>query len=136
MFRRHVGFAEKYDEGCLRMAFSHFPELPRSMTITRADSAHVFARHAIEAIESIRMLTSRGQQLKQRLPVVAPVVIEAQAFTQFLLADLTTPPRVKNRLVARQDCLNSEHDPAFRGQLLNQSCGISLRGRQSVIVTD
>src|SRR6266542_3763741 len=98
MFGRHVRLAKQYDKRSVRMALAHFAELRGRVAVARTNSAHVFARHAVEPTDSIGVVACRSEQLKQRFPGVAPIMVDPQPLAQFLLANFATPPGIENRL--------------------------------------
>ena len=120
------------------MALANLGNLGRGMTIAGADFAQIFARHAIETVDGLAMVARGDQQFVKRSPVVSPVEIEADALPQFVLVNFAAPPFFENVLVAGEDGFDSKHHRAIssQGALLDQRCGIALRGGQSVVVAD
>ena len=120
------------------MALADFGDLGGGMTVTRADLAQIFAGHAVETVDSFRVIARGDQQFVKRRPVVSPVEVEADALAEFTFVDIAAPPFVEDVLVAGEDGFDSQHHRTVTGQraLLDQGCGMALRGRQRVVVAD
>ena len=71
------------------------------------------------------------------LPVVSPVQVEADAFTELLVVDLAAHPLVEDVLVAGKDRLHTQHHrPAACRCSLQSLRNEALRGGQSVVIAD
>ena len=120
------------------MALADFGKLRGGVTVARANLAQIFAGHAIEAINGLTVVAGGDQQFVERLPIVSPIEIEADALAEFAFINLTAPPLFEDVLIAGKDGFHSQHNRAIPHQsaLLEQRCCIALRAGQSVVVTD
>jgi hypothetical protein len=138
MSGREVGLAEEHEDHRAGVALADFGNLDAGMTIARADLAQILAGHAIQAVQAFGMITRGHQQFVEGIPVVSPIEVETDALAKFVFIDFTTPPFVKNMLVANEDSLHSEHHGPVSSQspLFDQRCGVTLGGGKSVIIAD
>ncbi len=134
---REMRFAEHHHDDGVGMAARDLGDLLCGVAVAPGDLAQVVARHAVEAIDPHRVLAGRDQQLVERFPVVSPVQVEADAFTQLFVVDLAAHPLVEDVLVAGEDRLHTQHHrpAAFRCSLQNLRSE-ALRGGQSVVIAD
>ena len=130
--------AEQHEDHGVGMALADFGDLGGGMAVAGADLAQIFARHAVQAVDRFGMIARGDQQFVKWGPVVSPIEVEADALAEFALVDFAAPPFVENVLVASENGFDSEHHGAIPSQrpLLNQRCGVALRGGQRVVVAD
>ena len=108
------------------------------MAIARPDLAQVFARHAVQTVNSRAVVARFFEQLVERRPVIPPIQIKANALAQFLLVNFAAQPLVNDVLVAGEDGFDAQNyrTIAHERTLLDQRCGVTLRSGQRVIVAD
>src|ERR1043165_9818349 len=118
------------------MKMAHLANLGRSMTIARPDAPEVVSGHAIQPVYSFRGLSGRDKEPIKRVPVVSPFAIKAKPPAKCFLADLPSPPRFENVLIARQHGLNPKHDWPLLRQCFYCIAGKALARRKGMIVAD
>src|SRR5580704_8814290 len=100
MLRREMGFPKQYQDHGIRMPLMNLRNLVRSMSISGANLAQVFPRHAIQSINGISMFAGGYQQFVKRGPLIVPVEIETNALAKLVFIDLAPPPFFQNVLMA------------------------------------
>src|ERR1700758_5083035 len=120
------------------MARAHFGNLLGSMAVARPNFAQVFPRHAVQSVNSGGLGARFFQQVVERVPVVSPIEIKANALPQFLLVDFSAPPLVQNELVTRKYRFQPQPDRSISnlGALFKKRGSVILRCGQSVVVAD
>ena len=129
---------EEHKNHCVGMLLANLRNFASRVSVTGANLAQVFARHAIQTINGLRVIAGGGQQLVEWSPVIAPVEVEADSLAEFAFVNLAAPPFVENMLIAGKDGLDSEYHAAVacQGSLLDERSGAPLGGGQSVVVTN
>src|SRR5438445_1522550 len=129
---------EEHKNHCVGMLLANLRNFASRVSVTGANLAQVFARHAIQTINGLRVIAGGGQQLVEWSPVIAPVEVEADSLAEFAFVNLAAPPFVENMLIAGKDGLDSEYNAAVacQGSLLDERSGAPLGGGQSVVVTN
>ncbi len=108
--------AEQHEDHGPRVTLADFGQLGGSMAVASADLAQIFARHAIEAVQSLSVVAGGHKQAIERSPVVSPVEVEADSLVEFVLVDITPPPFVENVLVAGKNGLHAKYDGTIADQ--------------------
>ncbi len=134
----HMRLAKEHIDHSVRMALANLANLGGGVAVAGPDLAQIFARHAVETVKRLGMIAGGDQQFVERRPVVSPIEVESDPLAEFVLVNVAAPPFVENMLIASKDGFNAKDDwPITReGALLDQRCGITLRGRQRVVVAD
>src|SRR2546425_468422 len=115
MSRSEVGFTEQNKDHGIGMPLANLSDLGGSVPVTGTNLAQVFARHAVQTVNRLRVVAGRNQHFVERSPVVAPVDIEADALAQFALVNFATPPFIENVLITREDGFDSQHHGTIAG---------------------
>src|ERR1700722_1012647 len=115
MSGREMRLAEQDKDHGIGMALPNFRDLRGGMAVAGPNLAQIFTRHAVEAVKRFGMVAGRDQQFVERVPVVSPVEVEADALAKFLLVDFAPPPNVENVLIAREDRFHAKDDRAVTG---------------------
>src|SRR5690349_3250986 len=92
------------------MLLSNVANFRGSMTIARANLPEILARHTVQAINRLAVLAGTFQEREERLPVVTPIGVVANAVAQFGFLDLTAHPFIQDVLVAGKDRFHADHD--------------------------
>src|ERR1043166_5043526 len=102
------------------MALPNLSDLVRSVSVTRANLPQVFTRHTIQSVNTLGMIACSHQQFIEGLPIISPVKIETNAFTQLVLINLAPPPFIQNVLIAGKNCFDAQHyrTPTIQSPLL------------------
>src|SRR5258707_15457800 len=109
--------------------------LPGGMAFTRSDLPNVASRLQINAIYRTAMFLCLAKQMSERIPVIAPFLVIANAGAEFIVADFAAQPFVQKILIAAEGHLQRQHyrTVALR-QLADQRRGKVLRRGKRMIV--
>ena len=121
MVRRKMGLAKKSEHARLRMGAADLRDLGGGVAVTRGDLAHVAPRLQINAVDRAPVLARLAQQVSERLPVITPFIVIADAGTQFVFSDFAAQPFIQHILVAAESHLQRQHHWASTlGQWMDQ----------------
>src|SRR5437660_109001 len=119
------------------MPAADFANLLSGVTVARPNLAQVLTRHAVESVESDRVVAGRGEQFVERSPVVSPIEVKADALAKFPFFNFSASPFIQNVLVTGENRLNAQHHRTpVHLRITNQRRQISLRTWQRVVIGD
>src|SRR5437016_4163044 len=91
------------------MPLANLRDLMRGVTVTSTNLPQIFARHAVQSVNTFRMFARRHQQVIEGLPVVPPVQIKAYTLTKLIFINLPPPPFIQDVLIAGKNCLDPQY---------------------------
>src|SRR2546423_15659019 len=127
MMGSEMRFSEQDQHERVGMVFFNFADFVGSVPVPGSDLAKILAWHAVEAVETNRVLAGGGEQLVKWRPIVSPIKIEADALSQFRLVNFAAPPFIDNVLIAGKESFNGQHyrTPVQLG-MANQGSEVTL----------